>query len=128
MNFRSRALERFDTVSWPRISERVAEYTAAHYPAMADLVEAVRAGAADRLAGLTSMHDLGVTTTPVPAGGQIDVIWVRPQPFGASGVADVLIEHWAASGWDERVVRPGDQTVPLFWRFAREKWGIEPSR
>jgi hypothetical protein len=75
-----------------------------------------------------SMHDLAVTTTPIPEAGPIDVIWVRPQPFGDRGSQDVLIEHCASSDWDDRIVRPASQAVPLFWRFAQEKWGIEPGR
>jgi hypothetical protein len=75
----SRALDRFDAVTWERLAERVAEYTASHSPVMADLVASIRASAADRMAGFMSMHDLAVTTTPIPDDGPIDVIWVRPQ-------------------------------------------------
>jgi hypothetical protein len=126
MRINSRALDRFDVVSWERIADRVSEWTAPHSPVMADVVASIRVSAADRLAGIMSMHDLAVTTTPVPAVGPIDVIWVRPQPFADNGSRDVLIEHWAATGWDDRIVRPASHAVSLFWRFAREKWGIEP--
>lgn len=123
----SRALDRFDVVSWERIAARVSERTAPHAPVMAEVVASIRAFAADRLAGFTSMHDLAVTPTPIPEVGPIDVIWVRPQPSGDHGVQQVLIEHCAATGWDDRIVRPAAQAVSLFWRFAREKWGIEPA-
>jgi hypothetical protein len=92
---------------------------------MADVVASIRTSAADELAGFMSMHDLAVTTTPIPAAGPIDVIWVRPQPFGVLGSQVVLIEHWAATGRDDLIVRPAPQAVSLFWRFAYEKWGIE---
>jgi hypothetical protein len=128
MRINSRALDRFDAVSWERITDRVLEWTAPHSPVMADVVASIRASAPDRLAGFMSMHDLAVTTTPIPPTGPIDVIWVRPQPFGGPGSQDVLIEHCAATGKDDRIVRPAPQAVSLFWRFAREKWGIEPSR
>jgi hypothetical protein len=121
----SRALDRFDAVSWERITDRVSKWTSPHSSVMADVVASIRASAPDRLAGFMSMHDLAVTTTPIPAAGPIDVIWVRPQPFGDSDSQEVLIEHCAATGWDDRIVRPAPQAVVLFWRFAREKWGIE---
>jgi hypothetical protein len=126
MRINSRALDRFDVVSWERIADWTREWTAPHSPVMAEVVASIRAYAADRLAGFMSMHDLAVTTTPVPAVGPIDVIWVRPQPFSDSGPQDVLIEHHAATGWNDQIVRPASQGVALFWRFAHEKWGIEP--
>ena len=81
---------------------------------------------ADRLAGFMSMHDLAVTTTPIPGTGPIDVIWVRPQPLSHPDLQDVLIEHLATTGWDDLIVRPAPEAIRLFWRFTREKWGIEP--
>lgn len=54
----SRALARFDAVSWQRIADRVADYTAPHSPFMSDLVVSIRSSAADRLAAFMSMHDL----------------------------------------------------------------------
>lgn len=93
---------------------------------MAEIVASIRASAAERLAGFTSMHDLAVTTTPVPTTGPIDVIWVRPRPFGDPDAQDVLIEHCSATGRDDRIVRPAPKAVALLWRFAREKWGIMP--
>jgi hypothetical protein len=120
----SRALSYFEAISWQRITDRVAEWTAPHSPIMAEAVASIRASAADRLAGFMSMHDLAVTTTPIPDVGPIDVIWVRPQPVGDRESQDVVIEHWAATGWDERILRPAPEAVALFWRFAREKWGI----
>jgi hypothetical protein len=128
MRINSRALDHIDVVSWERIANRVSEWTAPHSPIMADVVASIRASASDRLAGFMSMHDLAVTTTPIPTAGPIDVIWVRPQPFGDSNTRDVLIEHCSATGWDDRIVRPASQAIPLFWRFAYEKWGIEPDR
>lgn len=121
-----RALDRFDAVSWQRIADRVAEWTAPHSPVMVDLVASIRESAADRLAGFMSMHDLAVTTTPLPDGGPIDVVWVRPQRAHNPDAQEVLIEHWSATGWDDRIVRPATEAVSLFWRFAYEKWGIEP--
>ncbi len=124
----SRALDTFPAVDWQRIADRVEKWTAPHCPVMADLVASIQVSAAGRLAGFLSMHDLAVAATPLPDGGPIDVIWVRPQPTPHLDDQHVLIEHCAATGWDDRVVRPASQGVALFWRFTREKWGIEPEK
>ncbi|XVU29078.1 hypothetical protein ACQPZJ_19035 [Actinoplanes sp. CA-054009] len=121
-----RALTRFDAVSWARIADHIAEHTAPHSPIMADLVASIRISAPDRLAGFTSMHDLAVTTTPIPPDSLIDVLWIRPQPAATPDSQDVLIEHCTATGWDDRIVRPAPQALALFWRFTHEKWGIDP--
>ncbi|GAB1693492.1 hypothetical protein [Krasilnikovia sp. M28-CT-15] len=128
----SRALTRFDAVAWDVIAGRFEEYTTGSpkYRFMCEVVDSIRSCAADRLAGFTSMHDLAVTTTPVPVRGPVDVIWVRPQPAATAvtaGSPEVLIEHCAASGLDERIVRPGNDAVRLFWRFAIEKYGVHPN-
>ncbi len=116
-------MDRFDAVEWGVIAGRVAERTAPHTPYMGELVDSIRACGADRLAGFTSMHDLAVTTAPVPDRGPIEVIWVRPQ-MGS----DVLVEHWSVTGHDDRIVRDGSEAVRLFWRFVIEKFGVEPAR
>jgi hypothetical protein len=36
----------------------------------------------------------------------------------------VLIEHLTSTGHDERIERPASEAVPLFWRFAIEKFGL----
>lgn len=128
MRIYSRALSRFDAVGWQQLAERVSRWTVSHSPVMADVVASIRTSAGDRLAGFMSMHDLAVTTTPIPEAGPIDVVWVRPQPTDDPDSQIVLIEHWAVTGWDERIVRPAREAVPLFWRFARDKWGITPVR
>lgn len=76
-----------------RVSAGGPGVTAPHSPIMSHLVASIRASAADRLAGLMSMHDIAVTTTPVPAVGPIDVIWIRPQPSQHPDTQHILIEH-----------------------------------
>ena len=74
-----------------------------------------------------SMHDLLVVPRPI-APSPYDVIRVcspsslRPVPPGS-----VVIEHLAATGNDERISRPADEAVRLFWRFVIEKFGIVPA-
>jgi hypothetical protein len=94
---------------------------------MAEVVASIRASAAEQMVGFMSMHDLAVAALPLPDAGPADVIWVRPQPTDDSRSQDVLIEHWAATGWNEEIRRPAPEAVALFWRFAREKWGIVPA-
>lgn len=78
----------------------------------------------------TSMHDLWVSC---PGGdgfsSGLDLIKVRAFT-SIRPVADgeVLIDYTSPSGQDESIARPADGTVSLFWRFAKEKWGIEPWR
>jgi len=38
----------------------------------------------------------------------------------------VLIEHLSVTGRSNRIERPVDETVPLFWRFMIEKFGVDP--
>ena len=94
---------------------------------MRDVVASIQVSAGDRLAGFTSMYDLAVTSVPVPSEGPVDVVWVRPQIYGSADNPDVLIEHHAVTGHDDRIVRPGTDAVRLFWRFVIEKYGIEPA-
>jgi len=79
------------------------------------------------LAGLTSVHDIIVTSTPVP-DAPLDVVAVRaPGSLRAPQMGKVLIEHLAVSGHNDRIERPAMDAVPLFWRFILEKFGIHPA-
>jgi hypothetical protein len=42
------------------------------------------------------------------------------------GVGWVAVEHVTVTGRDERIDRPAAETVPLFWRFVMEKFGVQP--
>ena len=96
---------------------------------MADIADSVLAcGGEHRLAGLMSMHDLVVTARPVPAHRPIEVVVVRSPSSGYVGPGGVFIEHRSGTGHDDRIHRPGDEAVPLFWRFMIEKFAVEPER
>ncbi len=85
-------------------------------------------GGRESLAGLTSMHDLVVTSTPVSAP-PLDVVIVRaPNSLHRPSVGHVLIEQQSVTGHDDRIERPADEAVPLFWRFMIEKFGVHPVR
>jgi hypothetical protein len=112
---------------WPSIRAFLAGVAALHpgFDHMVAVVDSIIEGDAQaQLAAATSMHDLLVVVTPVPEP-PYDVIRVcapssmRPVPSGV-----VLIEHLAATGNNDRITRPAEHAVPLFWSFVREKYGI----
>jgi hypothetical protein len=42
-------------------------------------------------------------------------------------IADkVRIEHLSVTGRNDRIERPVDESVALFWRFMIEKFGVHP--
>lgn len=76
----------------------------------------------------TSMWDLIVTSSPI-SEPPVDVVAVR----GAMGLAHVredriVVEHIPLVGGADRIERPADEAVPLFWRFMIEKYGMAPQR
>jgi len=79
------------------------------------------------LAGLTSMHDIIVVSTPIP-DPPLDVVAVRaPGSLQPPKSGHVLIEHLACTGHNDRIERPTSEAVPLFWRFMIEKFGVYPA-
>lgn len=132
MRMNSRAWAgRFDAAAWGEIAARFQQRAAEHpeYRHMADIVDSVLAyGGEQRLAGLTSMHDLVVTARPVPESPPIEVVIVRAPWSDHTGADDVFIEHRSTTGHDDRILRASDEAVPLFWRFMIEKFGVEPTR
>lgn len=67
----------------------------------------------------TSMWELIVAPTPG-----------EPTPVDAVRVStpkypNVLISHLLLVGDADEIERPAEQAVPLFWRFMKEKYGIE---
>ncbi|MGW0519948.1 hypothetical protein [Crossiella sp. NPDC003009] len=116
----------FQEVRWNYIAEYVHEYAARErgFRHMADLVDSILArGGAAQLAGLTSMYDLLVTPRPVPKTAPVQVVAVRTHV----GTNSVLIEHLSYTGHNDRIRRPVAETVPLFWQFTSEKFGVRPN-
>jgi hypothetical protein len=121
----------FKERSWDEIAVRFSEMAAAHpqFQHMADIVGSVIAcHEQSRLAGLTSMHDLVVTSRPVPVRPPIEVVIVRSPSSGLVGAGAVFIEHRSITGYDDKITRPNVDAVALFWRFMIEKFGIAPTR
>jgi hypothetical protein len=118
----------FNEIPWSMIAARFEEMATKHpeFRHMADIVASVRScGGEQRLAGLTSMHDLIVTTRPIPEPPIEEVVVYSPSS-GRVGSGAFVIEHRSSTGHDDRIARPSTEAVALFWRFMIEKFGVEP--
>lgn len=113
----------FRAKPWPDIAEQLHSVldSRATYSPVLDIVDSVIAFEAETLlAGCTSMTDLIVTSAPVTPP-PVDVIAVR------SADGWITIAHHTHTGRDERIARPAQDGVALFWRFMIEKFGIHPT-
>jgi hypothetical protein len=93
---------------------------------MADIVSSViESQSTENLAACTSMHDLIVAPTPIPEMAY-DIVAVRSPGslHRAPPDGSVLIEHLTVSGQNDRLERPIAESVPLFWRFMIDKYGV----
>jgi hypothetical protein len=61
-----------------------------------------------------------VVAQPIPEP-PYDLVAVRTPPEGR-----VRIEHMAVTGLRDKIERPANEAVPLFWRFMIEKFGVRP--
>jgi hypothetical protein len=80
-------------------------------------------GASDDLAGFTAGPgtNLMVRSTPVPLP-PYDIVAVRiSESMRQVRIGTVLIEHISTTGHDERLSRPLQEAVPLFWRSMIER-------
>jgi len=121
----------FRAQPWPEIEQSFAELEQwnSAFNCLRAIAASVQArGAEDALAGFTAVHgtDLMVRSTPVPLP-PYDIVAVRiSESIRQVRIGTVLIEHLSSTGRDERVSRPLEEAVPLFWRFMIEKYGIAP--
>lgn len=91
------------------------------YEPVLDIVDSVIAfGVEPYLAGLTSMTDLIVTTRPI-VPPPLEVVIMRHM------LGSVGIEHVTHTARNDKIERPADEAVGLFWRFVIEKFGIHPT-
>jgi hypothetical protein len=121
----------FREVAWDQIAVKFTAMATRHprFQHMADIVDSVLAcDGPSRLAALTAMHDLVVTSRPVPSQPPIEVVVVHSPSSGLVGAGAVFIEHRSITGHDDRITRPSADAVPLFWRFMIEKFGVPPTR
>ena len=114
---------------WEELDDEFASWASTHpeFRHMWAIVSSVReVGAQDVLAAFASMHDLMVRATPLP-DPPYDLVAVRaPDSLAKVTSGTVLIEHLSVTGRNDRIERPVDDAVPLFWRFMIEKFGIDP--
>lgn len=120
---------RFVPTPWAEMSaflDAVADVNPTHRH-LAAIAASVRAGGQEtNLAGLTSMHDLIVRSRPL-SDPPVDVVAVRsPSSLVHVPAGMVVIEHLSTTGHDDRIMRPVDEAVPLFWRFMAEKFDLLP--
>jgi hypothetical protein len=120
----------FRDQDWHDIRTFLAGMAATHpeFTHMVDVVDSIMASdVQDELAGCTSMHDLLVVPRPI-APPPYDLLRVcSPSSLHPVPPGSVVVEHLAATGNDERISRPVDEAVRLFWRFVNEKFGIVPA-
>ena len=113
---------------WPILRAKAAELSQnspEHDYLVSVLDSVIESDAADQLVGTFWMLDLAVAAAPVrPAPIELILVRgsgsVRPPPSGL-----VRIEHLSVSGHNDVVDRPPSEALPLFWRFVKEKYGIE---
>ena len=119
----------FGVLAWPEVAALMHHMANANpaFRAMADIVESVIASrSTDLLAASTSMHDLIVVPVPVTEPVYESVIVRAPSSLDPPREGHVLIEHLASNGRNDRIERPFEEAVPLFWRFMAEKYGVRP--
>jgi hypothetical protein len=116
---------------WDEVAQRVDEWAARdqQFGYLRDLIVSIReSGVAAQLAAHLSMMDLVVTDVPIHEP-PVEVLVVRgPVSVSPPPTGIVRIEHLTSSGRNDAIERPADETVPLFWRFVREKFGVIPSQ
>ncbi len=111
---------------WAKIDQHLSRMSDLHpeFRHMSEIVKSVlESDGASTLAGFTSMHDLLVVVRPVPEHWTPVRIFAPNSPFVPRGM--VRIEHLSSTGRLERIDRPVAEAVPLFWRFMKEKFGVE---
>jgi hypothetical protein len=119
--------DEFHVMTWTEIGARADEIAALgpQFRYLTDLVASIRrSGVDDQLAASYSMMDLRVTDAPVHEP-PVEYILVRaPNSTPSPPPGMIRIEHQTSSGRNDAIDRPYDETVPLFWRFIREKFGV----
>jgi hypothetical protein len=120
-------LHPFEPYPWTEIAGFLGGMADRHpeFRHMSDIVRSVLAsGRTGALAAQTSMHDLIVVPTPIPAP-PYGVVAVRaPGSLREPPTGQVRIEHLSATGDDEVIERPVAEAVPLFWHFMTVKFGV----
>lgn len=109
--------------AWPDLRDRYLSAQAS-WPGlivMGRIVDSViDGGAMDLLAAQTSMQDLVVVPRPVPEPPHDVIVVYAP----AKSDDTIVIEYRAVTGRNDRIERPAQEAVRLFWRFVAEKYGI----
>lgn len=119
-------LSRFAGRPWPLLVEELralAETTAEYRPLHRVAASVAASPAAAVLAGRASLGAFAVTPVSGPDPPD-EVLRVQLESDGEPGW--VLVWHQTVTGRDDMIRRPAAEAVPLFWRFAIEKFGVHP--
>lgn len=118
--------EHFDAVPWDEIEALYVEMVEVNdgFEPMLRLTRSIRSSVfAEELLGLTSMHDLVVTTRRDVS--PFNVIVVRSiSSLHAAKQGEVQMEHWASSGRNDVITRPVADVISLSWRFVSVKFSL----
>lgn len=118
----------FSAKPWPEVVRQCREYTEllpAYGTLLAVAVSIADGPAAASLAGQAWFRDLAVTPSSMAEDpDELLVVSLEPDPRPVPVADRVTIEHRTATGRDDRISRPATEALPLFWRFAIEKFGI----
>jgi hypothetical protein len=117
----------FGLESWDDIKARLTVFGADYIVEVVNSIQ--RELPPETLVGSSLMGgDLVVRPIPVP-DSPYDVVAVRgPSSLRGAESGMVAIEHLSVTGRNGRIERPISETIPLFWRFMIEKYGIHPRR
>ncbi len=122
----------FKAKDWAALAAEYRELVEGDLPQLAPVLSVIESVIENRmdtqLAVTTSLRDLAITTAP-PQEPPVDVIVVRSAVSGAPpATGTIAIDHVATTGLSEHIVRPEAETLPLFWRFVAEKYGLRVTR
>lgn len=119
----------FPEQSWEKVESRYQNLVAQQgrvfeflEPMLMLIRSVVAEGGSEHLAPHTSVFDLVVSSKPLSEDWDCLRISISASP------ARVTITHETPRGLGDQIQRPTEELVPLFWRFANEKYGIHPAR
>ena len=124
------AAHEFHRESWDAIAARAEELASldSKLSYLPELVTSIReSGVEDRLGARFSMTDLHIAEIPMSRPPVEYLAVKRPSGRTPPVSGEVRIEHHTVSGRNDSIDRASAEVVPLFWRFAREKFGLLPN-
>ncbi|UGT60538.1 hypothetical protein [Nocardia asteroides] len=128
MNRFSAWSEDFHDVPWIEVARLYRRLSERHPQSqhLTDIVDSVvRSGRDQDLAASMSMHDLIVTTRPVPEAPIEEVVVRAPGSVIPVANGTVVVERFS-DVHPGQITGPVDEAVPLFWQSVATVFGIMP--